>query len=183
MKTADLDKLKKIPRALIPGRGKAYAPGMIKRHVALLCAPIDDTWRLFSESCLRNKYFRQHVDRTEKCKACNRKRDSRTRMEQHHVCYLNVCRFTGLLLADDSEDIHRKPREHEYPSVPDCRQCHKDTPENFAECLKRIEPVHAACHGRIHDKERYFRKRDADELKDQFYTAARSWVPTDFYLD
>jgi len=184
MKTPDLERLKKIPRALIPGRGKSYAPGMIKRHVAMLCASIDDEWRWISEGCLRNRYFRsQVIARNAKCTACQRKRDDRSRIEQHHVCYLNVCRHAGPLLPADSPDVHRKPRAGEHPDIPDCRACHAQSPENFNECLKRIEPVHAACHERIHDKERYFRTRAKEDLQSQFYDAARSWVPADFYLD
>jgi|GEM_PF-2271964 len=173
MKKADLQKLKKIPRALIPGRGKHGVPGMIKRHVAMLCAPINDEWRKFSEGCLRNRYFRDQVmAKDPKCKACDRKMDDRSRLEQHHNCYLTVCRFDGPTLPDDSPDIHRKPRVDEYPEIPDCRQCHLSSPEAFAECLKRIDGIHAACHERVHDKERWFRNRAKDDLLEQFNFAA-----------
>jgi len=81
-----------VPRYLIPGRGKHGAPGLIKRHVALLCASIDDKWRLFSEGCLRNGYFRKQVlKRSPKYMACNRKLDDRSRVEQHHNDYLWSC--------------------------------------------------------------------------------------------
>jgi len=182
MKQSDPEKLKKIPRYLVPGCGKNGVPGMIKRHVAMLCASIDDEWRLFSEGCLRNRYFRDHViKRGPKCMACDRKRDDRSKIEQHHGCYLRNC--IGALLPEGSEDLHRAPRPDEFPGVPDCRQCHIDNPDYFQGCIDKIYPVHAACHGRIHEKERSLRGQAADDLKTQFYTAARSWVPVEFYDD
>ena len=164
---ANLKKLKSIPRFLIPGRGKKDAPGMIKRHVAMICASIDDQWRMFAEGCLRNRYFRDEaLKRHPKCKACNKGFDASSRIEQHHNDYLWTC--IGSPLPEDSPDIHRKARPHEFPEVPNCRQCHKDNPEHFAACQSRIFPVHAACHELIHDKERYFRSRDKEELLQAF---------------
>ena len=172
MKEADLKKLAKIPRYLIPGRGKAGSPGMLKKHVARLCFPINEEWRLFSESCLRNRYFRNRVMRGDNCKACDRKLDDRSRIEQHHNCYLNVCRYEGALLPEESEDVHRQPRTDEWPDIPDCRQCHAQNPEHFNECLRRVHQVHAACHEKIHEKERYFRNKAKQELLDQFNNSA-----------
>ena len=167
MSKAELKRLSTIPRFLIPGRGKRNAPGMIKRHVARLCFPINDEWRLFSEGCLRNRFFRELVlKRKPKCKACNRSFDDRSRIEQHHNDYLWAC--TGEILPDDSPDIHRAPMPQEYPKVPDCRRCFKENPEQFRGCQERIFPVHAACHERIHDKERYFRNKAKQELLDSF---------------
>lgn len=155
---------------------------MIKKHVAMMCASIDDQWRLFSEGCLRNRYFRDQVlKRGPNCMACSRKLDDRSRIEQHHNDYLWNC--IGELLPEGSEDLHRQPRTDEFPYVPDCRRCHLENPDHFAECLKRIYPVHAKCHERIHENERLYRKQASDDLRDQFYTAARSWVPIDFYYD
>ena len=160
-------KLSKIPRFLIPGRGKSYAPGMVKRHVAMMCASIDDQWRLFSEGCLRNRYFRDEaLKRSPKCRACNKAFDSGSRIEQHHNDYLWSC--IGTPLSENSPDIHRAPRPQEYPRVPDCRSCHAANPEHFEACQKRIFPVHAACHELIHEKERYFRNTAKTELLTEF---------------
>ena len=164
---AELKRLKKIPHYLIPGRGKFGRPGMIKRHVAQVCEPIDHHWRLFSESCLRNRFFRERViKRHPDCKACGRKLDSRSRIEQHHNDYLWAC--TGAILSDDHPDIHRAPVKGEYPYVPDCRKCFAENPEQFRGCQQRIFPVHAACHERIHDKERFFRTNAKQSLLDDF---------------
>ena len=130
MKKRDKPPPKSVPRYLIPGCGKKGAPGLIKRHVARLCASIDDEWRLFSEGCLRNRYFRDQVlKRGPKCMACDRKLDDRSRIEQHHNDYLWSC--IGDILPDGSEDLHRKPRAEEFPSVPDCRACHAANPKHF----------------------------------------------------
>lgn len=167
MSAAKLKKLKNIPRFLIPGRGKRNAPGMVKRHVAMMCAAIDDQWRLFSEGCLRNRYFREEaLRRSPKCKACNKAFDPSSRIEQHHNDYLWSC--IGSPLPEGSPDIHRKARPQEFPMVPDCRRCHEENPEHFAACQDRIFPVHASCHELIHDKERYFRNKARDELEQQF---------------
>ncbi len=164
---SELKRLKKVPRYLIPGHGKFGRPGMIKRHVADLCAPFDEQWRLFSESCLRNKFFREiALKRSPKCKACDRSFDKRSRIEQHHNDYLWAC--IGETLPDDSPDIHRSAVENEYKQVPDCRRCFKETPDQFRGCQSRIFPVHAACHERIHDKERYFRRKAKQELLEAF---------------
>lgn len=171
MDPAELKRLKKIPSWLIPGCGKSGAPGMIKRHVAPLCLPINHEWRLFSEGCLRNRFFRSEVLKsTQNCPACSRKHNQRSRIEQHHNDYLWSC--IGPLLPPDSDDVHRKPTADEYPDIPDCRACKVNNPAHFAQCLKRIHPVHANCHERIHAKERYFRKRDSQNLLDQFAYAA-----------
>lgn len=163
----ELKRLKKIPRYLLPGHGKFGRPGMIKRHVAKVCAPIDHHWRLFSESCLRNRFFREKaLKRSPKCKACDRSFDKRSRIEQHHNDYLWVC--TGGVLPDDSPDICRNPIKGEYERVPDCRRCFSESPEQFRGCQSRIFPVHAACHERIHDKERFFRNRAKTELLEAF---------------
>ncbi|MEO1661089.1 MAG: hypothetical protein AAFR51_08885 [Pseudomonadota bacterium] len=164
---SELKRLKKVPRYLIPGHGKFGRPGMIKRHVAHVCEPIDHHWRLFAEGCLRNRFFRELIlKRKPKCKACNRSFDDRSRIEQHHNDYLWAC--TGEVLPDDSPDIHRAPVAQEYTQVPDCRRCFKENPEQFRGCQERIFPVHAACHERIHDKERYFRSKAKQELLDSF---------------
>lgn len=176
MKNRDPKTHKPVPRYLIPGCGKNGVPGLIKRHVAMICAPIDDRWRLFAEGCLRNGYFRDQVlKRGPKCLACSRKLDDRSRIEQHHNDYLWTC--IGPLLLENSEDVHRKPVADEYPQIPDCRQCHIDNPGHFAECRKRIYAVHAKCHERIHENERYFRGKARDDLKEQFREAAKSWLP------
>lgn len=153
---------------------------MIKRHVALMCAAIDDQWRLFSEGCLRNRYFRDQVlQRGPNCLACSRKLQEAARIEQHHNDYLWTC--IGPLLPEGSPDVHRQARADEFPQIPDCRQCHTDNPVHFEECRRRIYPVHAKCHKRIHDNERIYRNQTSEDLRQQFHTAARSWVPTDFY--
>ncbi len=171
MKKGHTKTLESVPRYLIPGCGKSGVPGLIKRHVAMICASIDDQWRLFSEGCLRNRYFRNQVlKRGPKCMACTRKLDERSRIEQHHNDYLWTC--IGSLLPEDSADINRRPTADEYPQTPDCRQCHSDNPEHFEECRKRIYTVHASCHERIHEKERYFRGIARENLKSQFRNAA-----------
>ena len=104
-------------------------------------------------------------------------------IEKHHNDYLHLCQHTGPLLPDDHDDIYRPAVNGELDQVPDCRQCHRDNPAHFEACLKRIYPVHSTCHERIHDKERYFIQKASEELQSQFHTAARSWVPEDFYLD
>lgn len=169
---AEIKRLEKVPHFLIPGRGKFGRPGMIKRHVALVCEPIDHHWRLFSESCLRNKFFREMVlKRKPKCRACVRKLDDRSRIEQHHNDYLWAC--TGAVLPDGSSDIHRAPQENEYDLVPDCRRCFAENPDQFWGCQSRIWPVHAACHERIHDKERYLRTKAKKGLLDAFQDRGR----------
>lgn len=167
MKPKSAKRPETIPRHLIPGRGKAYAPGMIKRHVARMCASIDDRWRLFAEGCLRNRYFREEALKNHpSCAACNRTFDETSRIEQHHNDYLWSC--TGEILDEDSPDIHRKARAEEFPQVPDCRSCHLKNPDQFKACQKRIFPVHAACHERIHEKERYWRTKDREDLIEAF---------------
>lgn len=166
---AEIKRLTKIPHYLIPGRGKFGRPGMIKRHVAHVCQPIDHHWRLFAEGCLRNRFFREMVLKHKpKCKACNRKLDDRSRIEQHHNDYLWAC--TGSILPSDSPDIHRAPQGNEYEHVPDCRKCFAENPDQFWSCQNRIWPVHAACHERIHDKERFFRDRARKKLIRSFDT-------------
>lgn len=170
---SELKRLRKVPRYLIPGHGKRKTPGMIKRHVAQLCASFDDQWRMFAEGCLRNRYFRDEaLKRSPKCRACNRAFDDRSRIEQHHNDYLWVC--TGNPLPEDSEDIHRAPYPEEHPAVPDCRRCHLENPQQFEGCQKRIFPVHAACHERIHDKERYFRSEAKRKLLKAFDPIGRA---------
>jgi hypothetical protein len=61
VKQSELNKLIKIPCDVIPGCGKPGVPVMIKHHVAMMCAAINEEWRLFSEGCLRNRYFREQV--------------------------------------------------------------------------------------------------------------------------
>lgn len=162
-----LEKLKKIPIYLIPGCGKFGVPGMIKRHVAKLHESSNEQWRLFAEGCLRNRYFRDYIiDRSIKCLACGKKHTDKSRIEQHHNDYLWNC--IGNILDENSPDIQRKAVKGEFPHVPDCRQCRIDNPEHFNECQKRIYGVHAACHERIHDKERYFRTKAAEKLKGDF---------------
>ncbi|MEM6898670.1 MAG: hypothetical protein AAF583_02705 [Pseudomonadota bacterium] len=164
---AEIKRLTKIPHYLIPGLGKFGRPGMIKRHVAHVCEPIDHHWRLFAEGCLRNKFFRNMVLKQKpKCKACHRKLDSRSRIEMHHLDYLWAC--DGEILPEDSPDIHRAPYENEYKQVPNCRKCFADNPNQFWGCQNRISPVHAACHERIHDKEHYFRMRARKKLIQNF---------------
>jgi len=171
MNEQELQRLKKIPLYLIPGRGKRGTPGLIKRHVAQLCFAINDEWRLFSEGCLRNRYFRgQVLKRSTKCRACERKLDTNSRIEQHHNDYLWSC--IGSLLPENSDDVHRKPRAEEFPDIPDCRQCHIDNPDHFQECVKRINGIHAACHERVHSKERYFRDKSRENLIEQFNVAS-----------
>ncbi len=166
---AEIKRLKKVPHYLIPARGKFGRVGIIKRHVAQVCEPIDHHWRLFSESCLRNRFFREKVlQRHSKCKACDRKLDDRSRIEQHHNCYLWAC--IGETLPDDHADIHRSAQGKEYAQVPDCRRCFKENPEQFRGCQERIFPVHAACHERIHAKERYFINQDREKLIHSFET-------------
>jgi len=163
---------KPVPRYLIPGCGKFGIPGLIKRYSAELCANIDDQWRLFAEGCLRNRYFRDQVlARGPKCMACARKLDARSRIEQHHNDYLWCC--IGTRLPEDSPDVHRAARENEHPHIPDCRQCHSDNPEHFAECRKRIYAVHATCHERIHENERVYRAKARENLMSRFNDAAK----------
>jgi len=98
---------KSVPRYLIPGRGKHGAPGLGKPHVALLCASIDDEWRLFSEGCLRNGYFRKQVlKRSPKCMACNRKLDDRSALNNTKTI------IDGPVAAPYSQKIPRMYIDH-----------------------------------------------------------------------
>ena len=182
-----LDRLKKIPRYLVPFIKKGRVPGVRKKHAAEIYATDHDRWRLFAEGCLRNRYFHEEVFmRGPKCLPCDRRFNKKeasvaSKIEKHHADYLRVC--IGPLLPNDHEDIYRPAVKGEIDQVPDCRRCHEENFDYFEGCLKRIYPVHGFCHGRIHDKERHFVKKAQAKLKDDFYQAARSWVPTDFYLD
>lgn len=159
---------------------------MKKRHVKDLLG-FSETWHLFAEGCLRNRHFHEQVfAHGPKCLVCDRsfsKKDGEltSKIEKHHNDYLWTC--IGSLLPDDHQDIYRTSFKGEFPKVPDCRQCQIDNPEHFEGCLKRIFPVHAACHEHVHGKEKHLYDGLRSQLKNQFYTAARSWVPVEFYFD
>ena len=152
MNKRDLEKLKKIPRYLVPFIKKGRVPGMRKKHARQVYDADVDRWRLYAEGCLRNRYFHEEVFlREPKCLPCDRKFSKSegkvtSKIEKHHADYLRIC--TGALLPDDHDDIYRPAVKGEIDQVPDCRRCHAENYEYFEGCLKRIYPVHGACHGR-----------------------------------
>ena len=142
---------------------------MIIRHVAKIFGD-DVRWRRFAEGCLRNRYFHEEVFlRGPKCLPCGRhfnKKDAAvtSKIEKHHADYLRLC--IGSPLPPDHDDIYRPAVKGEFDEVPDCRRCREENYEYFEGCLKRIYPVHASCHGRIHEK-------DSKKLKAEWKKVSR----------
>jgi len=100
VKKQDDKRPKSVPRYLIPGCGKHGAPGLIRRHVAMLCASIDDESRLFSESCLPNLYFSEQVlKRGPKCMAWARKLcvEKRTHLDSTPLNHTDPFQFRSFL--------------------------------------------------------------------------------------
>lgn len=135
-----------------------------------------DAWRAFAEGCLRNRYFHERViKRGPKCLACNHsfnREDAKisSKIEKHHESYIRLC--IGAALSPGDDDIYREATDKEFSQVPDCRRCQAENPTYFRGCLKLIYPLHASCHGRVHEKEKRFIKAWRKKLIDDFNIVA-----------
>jgi hypothetical protein len=154
-----------------PRRPK-FVPKVKKRHAAKIMADEPDAWRAFSEGCLRNRYFHEQVlGRGAKCLSCNRRFNREeaknpSKIDKHHESYIRLC--IGGELPEKHDDVYREAKKGEFDRVPDCRQCHKDNPDYFHGCLKLIFPLHHACHGRVHERERWYLDTWKAKLLDDF---------------
>ena len=158
-------------------KNKKWIPGWLvpkikKKHARQIFKDDLEPWLLFAEGCLRNRFFHDAViDRGTKCLACERaftKKDAknRSKIEKHHTCYIRKC--IGPLLPPDSDDITRPADPGQKDQVPDCRQCAIDNPEYFKGCVFKINPVHAACHEKIHKQERELSKQVKAKILNHF---------------
>ncbi len=159
-----------------PKRGK-LVPKIKKRYAAEIMIHEPDAWRAFSEGCLRNRYFHERVfKRGPKCLGCNRRFNHEeakisSKIEKHHESYIRLC--IGAALPPNSDDIDRQAADKEFNQVPDCRRCQAENPVYFQGCLKLIFPLHSSCHGRVHEKEKYFLKAWRKKLFDDFNQATK----------
>lgn len=163
-----VSKKKYIPHFLIPK--------IRKRHVLPIFKDHETQWKLFAEGALRNKVFHDDViNRGKKCLACNRYFNHEnsaiaSKIDKHHHCYMRLC--IGNTLSENSEDIYRQAKSHEFPYVPDCRTCKTDNPAYYAGCIKKIFPVHHQCHSHIHEREKFWFYSLNNKLLSGFRSAA-----------
>ena len=77
-----------------------------------------------------------------RCELCGRGL-GRGLVHVHHLDYYRACKTASTIQIVRKSFTTDKLRRSK---VPDCERCHRETPEQSAECIRRLAVLHAGCH-------------------------------------
>lgn len=108
-----------------------------------------EQWKLFARRFQKNPFVQSMVlsRDNEKCQFCGYKLSIAKNFHVHHIDYDHVCKF-GKVISIPQPSEKRPNRSF---NGPNCELCHKEMPNLFSECIKRVVLVHPLCNKEIEE--------------------------------
>jgi len=100
-------------------------------------------WGRFVYQILKNPFVKTHklTQQKGKCSYCNTDINKEVYI-LHHKTYNYLCMNEKTIDTNDNS---------QYPIIPDCKSCLKNSPNRFNDCMSKIDYLHQSCHDKVHD--------------------------------